>query len=82
MTTLITVSTGDGVRRCDSRCYNASHPECDCVCGGANHGKGLKRARANTAAIARGVVERFKGKTVTFGPEELPLFPGKEGEPR
>lgn len=39
---LIEVHKPDGsfVGRCDARCYNAKHPECDCICGGANHGKG------------------------------------------
>jgi hypothetical protein len=25
---------------CDSRCMNAIGPNCDCSCGGANHGRG------------------------------------------
>lgn len=39
---------GDVVGRCDARCYLASRPECDCVCGGANHRAGLDRAIAQT----------------------------------
>lgn len=26
---------------CDTRCTNASGPNCDCQCGGANHGSGM-----------------------------------------
>ena len=49
MTTLIAVYTSDGcVGRCDAKCYNAEHPECECICGGRNHGVGLSRALDNT----------------------------------
>ena len=50
MTTLIAVYDGDGrcVGRCDAKCYNAEEPECQCVCGGRNHGKGLQQALDNT----------------------------------
>ncbi len=27
--------------RCDARCHNAEEPECDCMCEGRFHGKGL-----------------------------------------
>lgn len=27
--------------KCDARCTNAKGPNCDCSCGGANHGKGM-----------------------------------------
>lgn len=63
MTTLIAVYGHDGCEgRCDAKCYNAQHPECDCVCGGANHGKGLAVATANTAAMAEGWIERYAGE--------------------
>jgi hypothetical protein len=40
--TLIEVRSSEGVvGRCDARCYNAVTPDCDCICGGRNHGKGL-----------------------------------------
>ena len=49
MTTLIAVYASDGCGgRCDAKCYNAEHPRCDCVCGGRNHGKGLRQAIDNT----------------------------------
>ncbi|MBA7680745.1 hypothetical protein ES703_89066 [subsurface metagenome] len=48
MATLIKVITKGGVvRRCDARCYNARHPKCVCICGGVNHGVGLKNAVEN-----------------------------------
>jgi DNA (cytosine-5)-methyltransferase 1 len=52
MTTLIAVYDSDGcVGRCDARCYEAQEPECDCICGGRNHGAGLQRALENTAEM-------------------------------
>ena len=43
-------TTVEGKKRqsCNSLCYNAKHDKCDCVCGGANHGVGLKQAITNT----------------------------------
>lgn len=48
MTTLIYVGNSEGcVGRCDAKCYAATHPDCDCICGGKNHGVGLKQAQDN-----------------------------------
>lgn len=48
MTALITVSNSQGVvGRCDAKCYNATGPDCDCICGGKNHGAGLDIAQEN-----------------------------------
>lgn len=47
--TLIAIYNSDGcVGRCDAKCYNASEPGCDCICGGMNHGAGKAQAIANT----------------------------------
>lgn len=49
MSTLLAVYTRDGcIGRCDAKCYDAKHPGCECICGGANHGAGLKQATDNT----------------------------------
>jgi hypothetical protein len=52
VTTLMVVYDADSiVGQCDSRCYDAarrSASRCGCVCGGANHGAGLRRAARNT----------------------------------
>ncbi len=40
------------VRFCDSRCYNAKSDECNCVCGGVNHGVGYRKAKENCATGA------------------------------
>jgi|WetSurMetagenome_2_1015567.scaffolds.fasta_scaffold266291_4 hypothetical protein len=37
----------DGERHCDERCYDAKWCGCSCICGGKNHGVGLKQALAN-----------------------------------
>lgn len=51
MTTIL--SDGEG-RRCDATCYDAKGPECDCICGGRHHGRGLEEAlRASGAAYWR-----------------------------
>ena len=52
MTTLIQTVDGSGSHRCDARCYNATGPDCDCVCGGMNHGAGEERATENTRELA------------------------------
>lgn len=44
---------GRGVRRCDERCYMDIGSRCQCICGGVNHGVGLRRALINTAEIAK-----------------------------
>ena len=53
MAVLIEVRTSSGVvGRCDAKCYNAQHPECECICGGRNHGVGLARALESTREMA------------------------------
>lgn len=56
--TLITCGNSEGNRRCDERCYGATGGTCDCVCGGANHGKGLAQALANTQEMAEDILEK------------------------
>lgn len=34
--------------RCDAKCYDAEASECECLCGGENHGKGKETAIENT----------------------------------
>ncbi len=47
--TLIIVYDRDNVvGRCDARCYDAAGQGCCCICGGANHGAGKRRAVRNT----------------------------------
>ena len=37
--------------RCDTRCYKARRTRCECICGGQNHGVGLKKATDNILPI-------------------------------
>lgn len=58
--TLIAVYNSDGcVGRCDAHCYEATHPHCDCICGGANHGAGLKKAQDNTREYCEKMIEQY-----------------------
>jgi len=84
MTTLIAVYNSEGcVGRCDAKCYNAVHPDCQCVCGSANHGAGLQRAMDNTRAMAEEWVDRYarernlseyRAEVPAVAPVQRPLF--------
>jgi len=59
--TLIARYASEGcVGRCDAKCYNAEEDECDCICGGANHGAGIQTAMDNTRAYAESWVEKAR----------------------
>jgi hypothetical protein len=59
--TLIAVYNSDGcVGRCDARCYEATEPRCECICGGRNHGAGLDRATGNTREMAESWIEKYE----------------------
>ncbi len=47
------------VGRCDAKCYNAEHPECDCICGGRNHGAGFEKALDNIREHACEMIEEY-----------------------
>lgn len=76
MATLITADTISGRLVCNARCYNATRPDCDCICGGRNHGVGYAQAvmltRRHTEEIRR---EEPGLKRITFNAEQEPLFP-------
>jgi predicted RNase H-like HicB family nuclease len=82
MVTLISYSSSGGDQgRCDAKCYNATEPECDCICGGRNHGAGLQQAMDNTRELAGGWIERAhaNGQDITdvqlaLGAMHEPLF--------
>lgn len=84
MTTLIAVYNSEGcVGRCDAKCYEAHEPDCDCICGGRNHGAGRERAVENTRELAEEWIERYArerglgdGWTAAVGAEvyQLSLF--------
>jgi hypothetical protein len=63
MTTLIAIYDSDGcVGRCDAKCYNATGPECDCICGGKNHGAGRQQASQNTQSMAQKMIADYTEK--------------------
>lgn len=60
MSTLISVYNSDGlVGRCDAKCHDATQPNCDCVCGGMNHGAGRKKAMENTRQHAESMIKEY-----------------------
>jgi hypothetical protein len=59
------------VGRCDARCYDAKHPDCDCICGGVNHGAGLNRAVDNTRELAGAWIEHAHASGMDFDRAEL-----------
>jgi hypothetical protein len=63
MATLIAVYNSEGlVGRCDAKCYKAASPECECVCGGRNHGAGFQKALENTRELFETILEEFINK--------------------
>lgn len=63
MSCLIYASNSEGCTgKCDANCHNASTPasQCDCICGGMNHGVGAKRAQENTAKYVDDWIERWE----------------------
>ena len=74
-------ASGNCVGRCDANCYDAKHPECDCICKGMNHGKGIKVAEENMRRCADEWMREYREKhpnVKTFGfdvdPNQLKLF--------
>lgn len=80
MGTLIASGSSGKLRRaCNAKCYLAKGPECDCMCGGVNHGVGEMQARQNCRAMGVSWIARathlphFK-KRRPFVPEQGSLF--------
>jgi hypothetical protein len=60
MTLISYQSSGGDKGRCDARCYNAKHDPCNCICRGANHGKGLTVAAENTVRYFDRWVQKYR----------------------
>ncbi len=61
VTTLISYqSSGGDQGRCDAKCYDAEEAECDCICGGRNHGAGKQQALDNTRELAESWIEQAR----------------------
>ena len=73
--TLLTEKIGsDNPRRCDAKCYDAKCPDCDCVCGGRNHGAGLKKAMDNTREIFLPLLEAGEARRFTIDDETIRIL--------
>jgi hypothetical protein len=87
MTTLISYQSSGGEQgRCDAKCYNAQEPECDCICGGSNHGAGREQAIENTRERAQEWIAKARagGQDVTavelaLEAQHVPLFGLEDG---
>ena len=74
MTTLIAVYNSEGCQgRCDARCYDAAEPECDCICGGRNHGAGKEQALDNTRELAESWLEQGRANGPPISRAELAI---------
>ena len=63
MKALIYARNSEGcIGKCDAKCYNATHKDCDCICGGKNHEKGLEKATENTIKSAKKWMKEYKKK--------------------
>ena len=56
---------------CTAACYDARHSACRCVCGGRNHGVGLKRAERNV----RRMIERAGQQSLAFEESQNAVIP-------
>lgn len=80
MTTLIASYNSEGCTgRCDARCHDAASPDCECICGGINHGAGQKKAMENTQRLAEQMMANWKAdhpdtKLFSVPISQLPLF--------
>lgn len=77
MPDLIKVYDTEGklIGTCGYRCYAAKKPECKCICGGENHGKGFNQAMAQTASIVDKVVQNeTDGRKIVNEAKDLKLI--------
>lgn len=59
----VLLDDGEG-HRCDATCYNAKGSDCDCICHGQNHGKGLAEAARLSGVTLYSVYFRTKNQLV------------------
>ena len=55
---------GKRARTCNSRCYNAKHLACVCICHSVNHSVGLQKATENTAREAENILQEYGATSV------------------
>ena len=51
-----------GHRVCVAACYNAKGPDCQCICGGLNHGQGVIKAASNAYGMADRILREATGQ--------------------
>lgn len=79
---LMTQKIGDGpVRRCDQRCYGATHGKCACICGGRNHGAGIQKALANVREMFAPLVLCIHNKIVGTCEKGCSVPAGRANQP-
>lgn len=70
MTTVLAIYDSQGcVGRCDAKCHSASAGDCDCICGGRNHGVGTPRAIQNVQELIDPLGELRRAFADTHGYE-------------
>lgn len=67
----------DADNRCDEKCYDAAGAECNCICGGANHGVGYESAARQSSIFSAHVTiskakfyedeRRARSREIDFG---------------
>lgn len=62
MTLMSTYNSSGESGRCDARCYNAKNKNCDCCCGGKNHGIGENQAIENTSIYLKEMMKAWAEK--------------------
>lgn len=78
MTTLMSWANSNGEQgRCDAKCYNAKSHVCFCMCGGRNHGSGLKVAVEQTIEHSKEMLKKYEKRTG----QKFELELGKEVQP-
>ena len=62
--TLLTLKTDNGIKRCISKCHNAKHKKCNCICKGKFHGIGeqaaIEKAVESKLDIEKKVVYQYR----------------------
>lgn len=77
MSTVYSCGNSDGQRRCDAKCHNATHPECDCVCGGYLHGAVTNGTMEEKMSdLADRIADRIKSGDT---PEQIAEFLHRQG---
>ena len=80
MVTLIAAYNSEGcIGRCDAKCYDATGPDCECICGGMNHGVGRRKAEDNTRELAEEWMRQWREihpdtERFEIPARQLPLF--------